>query len=126
MAIFRLLLGSLFIAAGALHFIRPRSYRAMMPPGVPRHEEAVAISGVAEIVGGAALLSGRSSRLGGLWLIALLIAVFPANIHMALNPDQIRGLDAENPKVRLALWLRLPLQPLAIWLVWRATRSAPS
>jgi uncharacterized membrane protein len=126
MAIFRLLLGSLFIAAGALHFIQPRSYRAIMPPRVPRHEEAVVVSGVAEIIGGAALLSGRSARFGGLWLIALLIAVFPANIHMAVNPDQIRGLDAENPKVRLALWLRLPLQPLAIWLVWRATRSAPS
>ncbi|MBK5111160.1 MAG: DoxX family membrane protein [Thermoleophilia bacterium] len=118
----RLLLGVLFILAGALHFIQPRSYLAMMPPWIPRHDEAVAVSGVAEIVGGAALLSGRTARFGGAWLVAVLVAVFPANIHMALNPDQIRGLDAENPTTRKLLWLRLPLQPLAIWLVWKATR----
>jgi uncharacterized membrane protein len=55
------------------------------------------------------------------WLIALLIAVFPANIHMAMNPEQIRGLDLERVP-RWVLWARLPLQPLMIWWVWRSAR----
>jgi len=119
----RVTIGALFVLAGALHFTHPRSYVAMMPPWVPRHEEAVAISGAAEIAGGLALMSDRTARFGGAWLVALLVAVFPANIHMALHPDQVRGLDAGNATTRTLLWLRLPLQPLAIWLVRIATRS---
>ena len=52
---------------------------------------------------------------------ALLIAVFPANVHMAVNAEQIRGLDL-NKIPRWTLWARLPLQPLAMLWVWRATR----
>jgi uncharacterized membrane protein len=122
MKIFRLVIGALFVFAGVLHFTQTRSYLAMMPPWVPRHKEAVAVSGAAEIAGGLALLPDRTARFGGAWLIALLVAVFPANIHMAVNPDQIRGLDAGNAKTRALLWLRLPLQPLAIWLVRITTR----
>jgi uncharacterized membrane protein len=119
----RVTIGALFVLAGALHFTHSRSYVAMMPPWVPGHEEAVAISGAAEIAGGLALMSDRTARFGGAWLIALLVAVFPANIHMALHPDQVRGLDAGNVTTRTLLWLRLPLQPIAIWLVRIATRS---
>jgi uncharacterized membrane protein len=54
------------------------------------------------------------------WLIALLVAVFPANVHMAVNPEQVRGLDL-NRVPRWALWARLPLQPMCVWWVWRAT-----
>ena len=53
---------------------------------------------------------------------ALLVAVFPANVHMALNPEQVRGLDLDQIP-RWALWARLPLQPLAMLWVWRATRD---
>lgn len=125
MPILRRIFAALFIVAGALHFIKPRTYEAMMPPWIPMHAEAVAVSGVAEIVGGLALLPDRTARIGGLWLIALLVAVFPANVHMAVNPDQIRGLD-EAGIPQWALWLRLPLQPLAMWLIWRAVRDAPT
>ena len=122
MKIARLTIGGLFVLAGTLHFTHPRSYRAMMPTWVPKHREAVAMSGVAEIGGGLALLSDRTARFGGAWLVALLVAVFPANVHMALNPDQIRGLDAGSTTTRALLWLRLPLQPVAIWLVRITTR----
>jgi uncharacterized membrane protein len=118
----RYTIGVFFILAGTLHFVRPRPYLAMMPPWIPRHKEAVAVSGAAEIAGGAALLADRTSRFGGRWLIALLLAVFPANVHMAVNPDQIKGLDRTGIP-GWALWARLPLQPLAIWLTWRATRN---
>lgn len=120
----RLAIGLLFMFGGTLHFVKPRTYAAMMPPWIPFHRESVAVSGVAEIAGGAALLSNRTARFGGGWLIALLVAVFPANFHMAVNPEQIRGLEATGIP-NWALWLRLPLQPLAIWLVWLATRPSP-
>jgi uncharacterized membrane protein len=115
-------LAGFFGFAGAMHFVIPRSYEAMMPPSLPAHREAVAVSGVAEIVGGAAVLSPHSRRFARWWLLALLVAVFPANVHMALNPEQVRGLDLKKVP-RWALWARLPLQPLCMLWVWRATRA---
>jgi uncharacterized membrane protein len=117
----RAALAAFFNFTGILHFVIPRSYEAMVPEPVPARE-AVAVSGVAEILGGLAVLHPRIRRLGGWWLLALLFAVFPANVHMAVNPEQIRGLDL-NKVPRWLLWARLPLQPLAMVWVWRATRS---
>ncbi|MGA7397734.1 MAG: DoxX family membrane protein [Solirubrobacterales bacterium] len=121
MKILRFGIGILFIGAGLLHFVRPKPYLAMMPPWIPMHSEAVAVSGVAEIVGGLALFSDRTSRFGCWWLIALLVAVFPANAHMAINPEQIKGLD-QTGIPNWTLWARLPLQAVAIWLIWLATK----
>ncbi len=115
-------LAGFFAFAGTMHFVIPRSYEAMMPPSVPRHREAVAVSGVAEILGGVAVLARPTRRFARWWLLLLLLAVFPANVHMAVNPDQVRGLDL-NRLPRWALWARLPLQPLAMFWVWRATRD---
>jgi len=116
----RRLLAAFFTLTGTLHFVIPRSYEAMVPQGIPA-KEAVAISGVAEIVGGLMVLHPSTRRLSRWWLLALLIAVFPANVHMAVNPEQIHGLDLDKVP-RWALWARLPLQPLAMLWVWRATR----
>jgi uncharacterized membrane protein len=115
-------LAGFFAFAGTMHFVAPRSYEAMMPPSVPRHREAVVVSGIAEIVGGAAVLARPTRRLARWWLLALLALVFPANLHMAVSPEQVRGLDLERIP-RWALWTRLPLQPLAMLWVWRATRD---
>jgi uncharacterized membrane protein len=114
-------LAAFFFLAGSMHFVVPRSYEAMMPPSLPRHREAVVISGLAELAGAAAVLPDGGRRLGRWWLLALLLAVFPANVHMALNPEQVRGLGLRRVP-RWALWARLPLQPLAMLWVWRATR----
>lgn len=122
MARSRRLLAGFFVFAGAMHFAIPRAYEAMMPPSLPRHREAVIVSGIAEIAGGLAVLPAPTRRLARWWLLALLAAVFPANLHMALNPEQIRGLDLDRIP-RWTLWARLPLQPLAMLWVWRATRS---
>jgi uncharacterized membrane protein len=118
----RRLLAAFFVSAGTMHFVIPRSYEAMMPPALPRHREAVIVSGIAEIAGGLAVLHPAGRRFSRWWLLALLLAVFPANVQMAVNPDQVRGLDLEKVP-RWALWARLPLQPLAMLWVWRATRA---
>jgi len=115
-------LASFFAFAGTMHFVIPRSYEAIVPPSVPRRREAVVISGLAEIAGGVAVLPQPTRRLARWWLLALLLAVFPANVHMAVNPEQVRGLDLKRVP-RWALWARLPLQPLAMVWVWRATRD---
>lgn len=122
MRILRRVLGLAFIAVGILHFVRPKFFLAIMPPWIPLHKEAVAVSGAAEIAGGAALLSERSAKPAGIWLTALLLAVFPANIHMAVDPGQIERM-AKQGIPKWALYARLPLQPLLIYLVLRSTRS---
>jgi uncharacterized membrane protein len=117
----RLALAAFFNLTGILHFVIPRSYEAMVPEPVPPRE-AVAVSGIAEILGGLAVLHPATRRLGRWWLLALLAAVFPANVHMAVNPEQIKGLDLRKMP-RWALWARLPLQPLMMAWAWLATRD---
>jgi uncharacterized membrane protein len=123
MRLSRAALAAFFAFTGTLHFLRPRFFEAIVPPAIEtQRREVVAISGAAEIAGAALVLPPATRRLGRWWLLALLLAVFPANIHMALNPEQIRGLDMRRFP-RWSLWVRLPLQPLAMAWVWRATRD---
>lgn len=102
-----------------MHFVRPHAYEAIVPPYVPLHKEMVIVSGVAEIAGGLAVIPERTRRYAGWWLIALLAAVFPANLHMAVDPGQVKGIS-NIP--RWLLWARLPLQPLFVYWAWRATQ----
>jgi uncharacterized membrane protein len=110
------LLAAAFTLAGINHFVMPGPYRRIVPPGFGDPAAMVAISGVAEIVGGLGTLPARTRRLAGLWLVGLLLAVFPANLYMALRPERFR------PIPRWALWLRLPLQGLMVRWALRATR----
>lgn len=114
------LLAVFFTAAGLLHFLRPEMYEEIVPQALPAHHEIVLASGAAEIAGAVLVVFPRTRRLGGLWLVATLIAVFPANVNMALNPDRY---DSIAPAL---LWARLPLQGLLIWWVLRATRTPPA
>jgi uncharacterized membrane protein len=111
------LVGAAFIGTGTLHWLRPRMYEQIMPSYVPAHRELVLASGVAEIAGGAGVLFARTRRLAGWWLIATLVAVFPANVQMAVHAERYRAVPPA------LLWARLPLQALFIWVVRRATRS---
>ncbi len=118
----RAALAAFFVAAGANHFRNPRFYEAIVPPALAgRRKEINAVSGAAEIVGAATVLHPATRRLGRWWLLALLVAVFPANVHMAVSPEEVKGLDLKKIP-RWALWARLPLQPLCMLWVWRATR----
>ena len=114
----RKLAGPFFVVAGVLHFVRPGVYESIMPPWLPAHRQLVYVSGVAEIAGGAALRSSRWRRAGAWSLVATLLAVFPANVHMALNPDRYSGV----PGGRWALYARLPVQLLFIAWVLAAAR----
>jgi uncharacterized membrane protein len=102
-----------FVAAGANHFRAPALYLGMMPPWLPWSAGLNAVAGAAEILGGLGLLCAPVRRLAGWWLIALLVAVFPANVHVALQ-GHMPGLDVAP----LTLWLRLPFQALFIAGVW--------
>jgi uncharacterized membrane protein len=118
----RAALAAFFTFTGTMHFLRPRFFEAIVPPAIAaRKREVVAISGAAEVAGAALVLHPASRRFGRWWLLALLVAVFPANVHMAVHPEQIRGLDMRKFP-RWALWARLPLQPAAMVWVWLATR----
>jgi uncharacterized membrane protein len=113
----RLLLGLAFIGAGVNHFVMPGPYERIVPPSMKGSAKSlVAVSGVAEVAGGLGVLLPWTRRSAGLGLIALLAAVFPANLHMARAPEEFRKIP------RWALYARLPLQPLMMWWAWRATR----
>lgn len=113
----RKLLAAFFIQAGVNHFVMPRPYRQIVPPRLKRNAKVlVQVSGVAEIVGGVGVLLPWTRRLSGIGLIALLAAVFPANLHMARAPERFQRIPP------WALYARLPLQPLMMLWAWRATR----
>ena len=106
---------ALFIAAGILHFVKTEFYMRIMPPYLPYHRALVLLSGVFEVALGILLLVPRTSRLAAWGLIALLVAVFPANVFMAQHPEQFHL----SPTLLL---LRLPLQGLLILWGYAYTR----
>jgi uncharacterized membrane protein len=102
-----------FTAAGVWHFLRPAMYMKIMPPYIPWPLAMVYISGAAEIAGGLGLLIRPARRSAALGLVVLLVAVFPANIYMATHPVE----SGAGALPAAALWGRLLLQPVFIWLV---------
>ncbi len=113
-----LLLAALFVGAGTLHVLTPRFFDQIVPPGLPLSPRAATLlSGAAELAGGLGLLHPRTRPAARWGLLALLVAVFPANIYMAQAPERFQVPPA-------VAWGRLPLQPLLMWMVWRAGRAA--
>jgi uncharacterized membrane protein len=111
----RVALALFFIVAGAAHFTAPATYVAIMPPLVPWPAAIVSLSGVAEILGGLGACFRATRRAAGWWLIALLVAVFPANIHAISTGMIISG----HPLPAWMLWARLPLQLILVAWVYR-------
>ena len=112
----RAVLIALFATAGVFHFLTPHRFTGIVPPWMPRADLLVAVSGAAELAGAAGLAWPRSRYWAGWGLIALLVAVFPANIQMLIGAQQ----SSAAIWWQIVLWLRLPLQLVLIWLVWRA------
>jgi uncharacterized membrane protein len=115
----RRLCGPGFVLAGTLHFVAPSVYKPMVPPWLPARRALVFVSGAAEITGGVGLMNSATRRLGGWWLIATLIAIFPANVHMATHSNEYPTF----PGGARALWARLPFQAMFIAWVYEAMQA---
>ena len=117
----RLALASMFTLTGVSHFTATESFLAMVPEFLPLRREAIYLSGVAELAGAAGLFVPQLRRPAGLGLAALLVAVFPANVNVALNNVQVDLVPGSSAYQ----WGRLLLQPLLVWFVVWASGLAP-
>jgi len=109
----RILLSLFFVIAGFNHFRNPDIYLSMMPPWLPIPETLNLVSGAAEIMGGMSLLLPALRNLAGIGLILLMLAVFPANLYVALHGWPEMDLP------QWVLWARLPFQLLFIaWIIF--------
>ena len=95
-------LAAFFINIGVNHFVNPDFYLSIMPPAFPMHVEAVYVSGFFEVLGGVCVLIPRLRKIAGWGLVALLVAVYPANIYMAITPDAFPDFPVALLYVRLA------------------------
>jgi len=111
----RFFAGPVMVLAGVNHFVNPDFYLKIVPDVLPAPDALVYLSGVAEILGALGTMHPRTRRPAGWFLIATLVAVYPANIYMALNPDRFSSIP------QWALLARLPLQFLFVYWVWLAT-----
>jgi uncharacterized membrane protein len=112
------IMGGLYIAAGAYHLISPATYMKIMPVWLPWHFALVILSGLFEILCGLLLLFVKTRQVGAFCTIALLIAVFPANIQMTVN-----YIHEQNPAIWVSI-IRLPVQLLLIWWAYIYTKPA--
>lgn len=115
----RVMLALIFIVGGALHFVLPQVYLRIMPPYLPYPLALLDVSGAAEILGGLGLMAPRTRRWAAWGLVALLIAVWPANLYMAMAHVAFPGVAGQS----WAQWLRVPLQIPLIWWAWCYTRE---
>jgi uncharacterized membrane protein len=111
----RRLFGPMFVTAGVLHFATPEPFESIVPDALPAPAALVRLSGVFEIVAGAATMHPRTRRPGRLLSVATLLGVFPSNVHMALHPERY-----PVPGGRATLLARLPLQGLLVLWALRA------
>jgi len=114
-----ILLAVLFLLSGSLHFLAPHLYLKIVPPHLPAPLILVYISGAAEVLGGAGLLFPPTRRPAAWGLVTLLIAVWPANIYMAIAHLAAPGIMGQS----WAQWLRIPLQIPLIYWAWLYTRT---
>ena len=113
----RIALAALFIVSGTSHFVRSDFFTAIVPPWLPSPHLLVWVSGFFEIAGAVGLLVPGTRRAAGIGLIALMVAVFPANVHMALHADVFPRFAP------WLLWVRLPLQGVLIALAWWCSQA---
>lgn len=110
----------MFITAGTLHLLLPEFYLRIIPSFLPHGRMLVYLSGAAEVLGGVGILMPQRRRAAGLGLVLLLVAVFPANMQMLIN-SRAAGQPLWS---EVLLWLRLPLQGVLVYWVWRVSRPS--
>lgn len=117
--ILRGVLAVAIIIVGITHFVKPLPYARLVPPQLPNPIDLVYISGFFEILGGIGLLIPYISVAAAWGLIALFIAVFPANINQAINAIPVEGI----PHIPILYWVRLPFQAVLIAWAWWYTKD---
>jgi uncharacterized membrane protein len=113
------LTAAFYMAVGVYHFVNPDFFVAIMPPYLPLHLEMVYLSGFFEILLGALLVFPKTRKLAGWGIILLLLAVFPANIHLALSAEAQAALGTSSA---VAVG-RLPFQFLFMGIAYWFTRD---
>ena len=111
--------GPVMALLGINHFVMPRTYASIMPDYIPAHMPLVYASGAAEFLAALATMHPKTRRAGGWFLIATLVAIFLANVHMAMHSERY----PQVPGGEATLLARLPLQALFVYWVWLATLS---
>ena len=113
------LMGPAYVVAGVLHFVVPELYVQIIPPVFPAALALVYLSGLAEIAVGIGLLVPRTRRHAAWATVALLVAIFPANVYMATHGVVIEGLPGGGDPSNVVRWGRLPVQAvLILWALW--------
>ena len=114
-----LVMGPMYVVAGVFHFLVPELYVQIVPPVFPAPSALVYLSGLAEIAVGIGLLFPRTRRYAAWATIALLVAVFPANVYMATSAVVVEGMPGSGDPSALVRWGRLPIQAvLILWAFW--------
>lgn len=116
----RLTLAIIMTLMGVLHFLHPAEFAAMVPRWLPSPHALVFVSGLAEVAGGVGLVVAPVQRAAAIGLVLLYIAVFPANINMAVNHISPPGMHVSSA----LLWARLPFQLLFIGWAWWLSRPS--
>ncbi len=120
---------ALFTSAGVMHFAKPDFFEAIVPDWFPSATAANQVSGAAEIVLGLGMIAPQTRRISALGLIALTIAVFPANVDMAVNQVEVKPVDGKMTRSVGTSngpqnWIRLPMQLPLLWWLWSESRTA--
>ncbi|MFC7325720.1 MauE/DoxX family redox-associated membrane protein [Halorubrum rutilum] len=118
----RRVMGAVYVVAGVSHFLAPESFARAVPPEFPRPRALVYLSGVAEVLLGLGMQFDRTRRASAWGIVALLVAVFPANVYMATDDVAAEFVPSRFAEVaRAAAWARLPLQAmLVLWAWWHS------
>ena len=119
----RVTLAAALVGVGVLHFVNPEPFIRIVPPALGDARLLVYVSGVFEVLGGVGLMVPRTRRAAAWGLILLYLAVFPANIYMAMEGIQ---LDPANPMPSWVAWARLPFQAVFIAWAYCFTRPEPA
>lgn len=121
-------MGPLYVVAGLLHFVLPELYVQIVPPALPAPLGLVYLSGLAEVAVGAGLVYPRTRRYAAWATVALLLAIFPANVYMATSGVMVQGMPGGGDPSAVVRWGRLPFQAvlilLALWYTGEPTEGA--
>ncbi|ESS05189.1 MAG: putative membrane protein [uncultured archaeon A07HR67] len=121
-----LVMGPMYVVAGVFHFLVPGLYVQIVPPVFPAPLALVYLSGLAEVAVGIGLLIPRTRRYAAWATVALLVAVFPANVYMATSGVVVEGMPGGGDPSALVRWGRLPIQAvLVLWAFWYTRSSGP-